>query len=929
MLATFLIATAAVAVAAPFLGQAMGRRAGWVLGPALFALGVALWVASSSNPAPESYTWIPSLGVAFSLRLDGLGLMFSLLVLLVGGAVLTYSARHLTVAPHGNFYGLMSLFAFAMLGLVLADDVVLLFLMWEITTFCSFFLIARSGPPAREPAIRTLLVTGAGGLALLAAAATMAVTVGSTQLTVILASDAWNDTAFAATVAVLLAFAAFAKSAQFPFQAWLPDAMAAATPVSAYLHAAAMVKAGIYLLMRFTSVLGELPLWNAMLISVGLLTAVMGAFAALRRYDLKSMLAYSTVSQLGFLVAAIGIGTPEALVAAAVHTVAHALFKSALFLLTGIIDHQTGTRDIRILGRLHTTMPATTVLFGLAALSMAGVPPLLGFMSKEGIFAAFLTAPGPAWVGFTVATLGVLAAVLTFGYASKMVLGIIGGPAMTKPVKEAAPIYLFPVALPALAGLLVGLWPAPVDRLVYDAGANASGTPVDGYLSLWHGVNTPLVMSLLVMAAGVGLALARTRVDRFVEPLASPISALRIVDKARVGIIRFGDRMGDITRTDSPNRHLAVPIVSLVIIAGVAVATLTDLPAIVGDPTRPFDWVLVGLLVIGVAGAIAARSRVAAIAIIGIVGFGVTLWFLTLGAADVALTQLLVEILTVVVMVLLLRRLPATFRKASKRRAVGAGMIAAVAGAATTLAVFAFTGRRELSPAGEYFLREVKTDTGGTNVVNTILVDFRALDTLGEITVLAMAGVAVLVLVQSRTLLSSKSARIFVSPDSPLRRERDNAVFLRTLSRLVGPLTVVLSLFFLLRGHNAPGGGFIAALIGGAGVALIYLAADSDESARSRLPALALIGSGVVLAVVTGLLGYVDQSFLRPLHFDLFTVHISTAVVFDVGVYLVVIGVVVASLNLLGTPTRRAMRDLDAPPDAEAPTRTASKEQVS
>jgi multicomponent Na+:H+ antiporter subunit A len=677
--------------------------------------------------------------------------------------------------------------------------------------------------------------------------------------------------------------------------------------------------------MRFSGVLGDFPLWNALLISVGLSTALIGAFASLRRYDLKSMLAYSTVSQLGLLVAVIGIGTPEALVAAAVHTVAHALFKSALFLLTGIIDHQTGTRDIRILGRLHTVMPATTVLFGVAALSMAGVPPLLGFMSKEGIFDAFLQAPGPAWVGTVVASVGVLAAVLTFAYSSKMVLGIVGGATIDKPIREAAPVYLFPVALPALAGVLMGVWVAPIDRLAYTAGADASGVTVDGHLALWHGLNAPLLMSALVIVAGTGLALARVHVDRIVGPLASPISALRVVDNIRVAIIRMGDRLGDVTRTDSPNRHLAIPIVSLIVIASIAAATLTDFPAIVGDPTRAFDWALVGLLLVGVVGAITARSRVAAIAIIGIVGFGVTLWFLTLGATDVALTQLLVEVLTVVVMVLLLRRLPSTFRKASKRRAAGAGLVAICAGAAATAAVLAFTGRRDMSAAGEYFLREAPKETGGTNVVNTILVDFRALDTLGEITVLAIAGVAVLVLVQSRTILATKPVRLIVAHDSPLRRERDNAVFLRTLGRLVGPLTVVLSVFFLLRGHNAPGGGFIAALIGGAGVALAYLSSDSDSAARSRLPALALIGGGVALAVTTGLVGFAKQSFLKPLHFDVLSVPVSTAVIFDVGVYLVVIGVVVAALNLLGTPAR----SLDATPGTDLDSAEAAKERVS
>lgn len=902
MLLTFLAITAVLALAAPFLGRAMGRSAGWVLGPALFATGIAFWALADTAGAAETYPWIPALGVEFGLRLDGLGLMFSLLVLLIGGVVLVYSAHHLSPAPHGNFYGWMTLFAFAMFGLVLADDVVVLFLMWEITTFCSFFLIARSGPAAREPAIRTLLVTGAGGLSLLAAVVVMAVEVGSTNLSVILASGAWAQPTFAVTVAVLIAIAAFAKSAQFPFQAWLPDAMAAATPVSAYLHAAAMVKAGIFLLMRFSPVLGEVPVWNIMLISVGLFTAILGAMSALRRYDLKSILAYSTVSQLGFLVATIGIGTPEALFAAAIHTVAHALFKSALFMLTGIIDHNNGTRDIRVLSGLHRSMPATTVLLGVAVLSMAGVPPMVGFISKESMFAAYLDAPGPWWTGPVVGGVAVLAAVFTFAYGAKMLFGIIAGEPMAQRPVEATPSYLLPVALPALAGVLVGVWSAPIEGLIFGAAASASGHYPDSYLTLWHGLNPALWMSVFVIVAGSILVGQRNRLDSRLSELTAPFSALQVVDRSRVALIRLGDRVGDVTRTDSPSRHLGIIVSCLVVLAVVGAASIGPLPDIVGDTTRAFDWVLVALLVVGATGAIRAKTRVGAVTVIGVIGFSVTLWFFTLGAADVALTQLLVEVLTVVVIVLLLQRLPATFRATSRRRNIGATALALAAGTAATVAVFSLTGRRELSPAGEYFLREAKAETGGSNVVNTILVDFRALDTLGEITVLAMAGVSIMVLLSSRTLLPRLAARMRVGESTGMLDTDDSTVFLRTLSWGVAPLTMVLSLFFLLRGHSAPGGGFIAALIGGAAVALYYLSARSDDKARIPLSPLALMGSGVALAALTGVAGFLDGSFLRPLHADILGMHLSTALVFDIGVYLVVIGVVVAAFNMLGGP---------------------------
>ena len=920
MLFAFIAATAALALSAPLLGRLLGRNAGWVLAVGLALIGTVLWAVFGSGPETVTVPWMPTLGIEFAFRLDGLSLLFSLLVLLIGAAVFAYSARYLPKGPHGSFYTLMTVFALAMLGLVLADDVVVLFVMWEITTLCSFFLIARSGAPAREPAIRPLRVTAAGGLSLLGAVVFMAVGVGSTRLSVILADPIWNDPAFASTAGVLLAIAAFTKSAQFPFQAWLPDSMAAITPVSAYLHAAAMVKAGIYLLMRFSGVLGDVPIWNIMLISVGLITAILGAVAALRRYDMKELLAYSTVSQLGLLVAVIGVGTPGALIAASIHTVAHALFKSALFMLVGVVDHQAHTRDIRKLSGLRKTMPVTTVLIGIAALSMAGVPPLLGFISKENIFEVLLSAPGPGWVGPLAAGAAVLAAFFTFAYSARLVLGAFAGPALSDPPREASASMLLPIVPTAIAGVILGFVPMTLETLVSDAGSAAVGVPVAAGLALWHGVNTALILSALVIVVGVVLVLNRQRMEDLTRTWDFPFSALNVVDGLRAGAIAFGARVGDLTRSDSPTRHLLVPTLVLVAVAAAGTVTVGVLPAQVGELTRPFDWVLVAALAVGVLGSILARTRVAAIAIIGLVGFAVTIWFYVLGAADVALTQLLVEVLTVVVMVLLLSRLPTTFRRASPRRAIGSGVVAIAFGVATTLGVLAFTGRREISEAGAYFLREAEQATGGTNIVNTILVDFRAFDTLGEQTVLAVAAVAVVALLQSRDLLPHRRTPIISTLRSPLRHAHDNAVFGRSFTRLLGPLIVVISLAYLMRGHNAAGGGFIAALIGGAGFALIYLTASSDRTARIRLPYLFMIGAGVAIGVITGFAGYAEGSFLTPMPLDIFGVYLTTALIFDVGVYLTVIGVVLASLNLLGRS------EPASPADAAVPSETTESD---
>lgn len=907
-----LIGTAILAALAPVAGRYLGRQAGWPLAAGLTGLGVLMFAAYGAGSPGVDLAWIPVLGVELSLRLDGLALLFGALVLFIGALVLAYCARYLGPGSQASFYTLMTFFAFAMLGLVLANDVVLLFVMWELTTLCSFFLIARSGPKAREPAIRTLLVTAAGGLVLLAAVAAMVVEVGSTRLDVIMADPVWTQNpTFTTVIAVLVAIAAFTKCAQFPFQGWLPDAMAAATPVSAYLHAAAMVKAGIYLLMRFSPVFGEVAVWNALLISAGLCTAVMGAVSALRRYDLKELLAHSTVSQLGFLVAIIGVGTPAALAAAGIHTIAHALFKSSLFMMVGVIDHQSGTRDIRRLTGIRRSMPWTFGAVALAALSMAGVVPLLGFISKESIFAAIIDAPGPAWVGPLVGGIAVGAAAVTVAYSARIVMALWGGPRGS--VREGAFGFVWPAALPAAAGVVFGVWVSPLNPVVSEAATSATGIVTDADLALWHGVEAGLFMSLAALGLGVALVVLRTQVNTRVANGFAPVSALDVVDRLRNATIAWGRLTGNLTRSNSPTRHLAVPVVVLLVLAAVGVWKLGDLPNRVENTSRLLDWIPLVLIALGTLGATIARSRVAAIAIIGVIGFAVTMWFLLLGAADVALTQLLVEVLTVVVMVLLLRRLPTHFPRTSRRRAYGAAALAIAAGVMTTLSVLALTGRRSLSMAGEYFLREAEADTGGTNVVNTILVDFRAFDTLGELTVLGIAGVAVAVLIGSRTLLPQRSSPVEEGA-SDLVDPETVAVFGRALARIIGPVMVVASLVFLLRGHTAPGGGFISALIGGAGLALLYLTGSTDSPRRLQLPYLALIGGGVSIAGLTGLLGYLSGSFLTPLHGDVFGVHLTTALIFDVGVYLAVIGVVLASLNLIGGR-------IEPPPEREpAPT---------
>lgn len=944
MLLICLIVVALTCAVSPVVARCMGRNAGWVLAlPLLAAAAMAALLFTGAAPAAgdiagpaveQRLSWIPTLSVDLGLRLDGLSLVFTLLVTVIGALIMVYSTRYLDQGErHGSFYLLMTGFAVAMLTLVLADDLVVLYVAWEATTLCSFFLIARSGPHAHDPATRTLLVTVLGGLLLLAAVTIIIVATGTTNLTEALSHPVWTQNQTVTTaVAVLVALAAFTKSAQFPFQAWLPDSMVAITPVSAYLHAAAMVKAGIYLLMRFSPVFSDVDVWMALLIPVGLLTALFGAVAALRRFDLKELLAYSTMSQLGLIVAMIGVGTPAALQAAVVHTISHALFKSALFMLVGVIDHTAHTRDMRELADMRLKMPVTAAAMTAAAASMAGVPLLLGFISKEKMLTAFLEAPGGPWLAAGITTAAAVASVFTFAYSGRLVLGAFGGRGGGERVGEASPAFWAAPAIAATAGVVLGIAPSLLDDLASAGSSSVVGGAQDVHLALWHGLTPALFVSIAVLGTGTVLVLARRPLGRILAPLDFPIAGTDVLDRARYGLIGLGTRVGDLTRTSSPSRHLAIPLVCLSVFALYTAIRTGSLPERVGDASRPMDWALVALIAVGVISMMRARTLIAAITVTGVVGFAVTLWFFALGATDVAMTQLLVEILTVCVMVLLFRRLPRTFKASSGRGRILPLALAAAAGLATTWGVWALTGRRERSEVSEYFLTQGQAETGGSNLVNTILVDFRALDTLGELTVLGVAGLTVAAILRARQLIPERSAQI---PDrSPLIDAQDNTVFVRVAGKVLGPIIVLMSGVLFFRGHYEPGGGFIAALVGGAGLALIYLSAPSDRKGALRGPYLLLIGLGIAIGVGTGLLGYLDGSFLRPLHPEILGVSLTTALLFDVGVYLAVLGVILGAFSLLGrsrTPEQEADGDASPAerPASPAPTTDDSDEVTS
>lgn len=887
-----------LALLAPALTRRLGRNAGYLLAAGFVAVAVLLGFATAAVLAGRTITgswpWIPALGVSFTLRLDGLTALFCLLVLGVGALILAYCPRYLSAGGrHGTTYFLLTLFGGAMLGLVLAGDLVLLFVFWEVTTVISFFLIGSAGRNGSKPATRALLVTATGGLALLVAVVLLAVTVGTTDLASVLAArPGVLDSPVAPAVAALVIIAAFTKSAQVPFNFWLPGAMVAITPVSAYLHAATMVKAGIYLLLRFSTLYAGQPGWSRTLLGVGLVTALVGAVRALREHDLKALLAYSTVSQLGLLVAAIGVGTTVALGAAILHTFAHALFKATLFMLVGVIDREAGSRDIRELSGLRRVMPVTATLTGLAGLSLAGVAPMIGFVSKESLFQGFTTASAFPGAGLAAGALAVAASALTFAYGIRIFYGAFAGPTLQRQLYEPSWLFLAPAAVAAVAGAVLGPAVAVLNPLVRRSMLDVEPWAQPKYFAIWHGLSPELFMSAVTIALGAALFAARDRVDRVLQRL-PPARGAAVFDRGYEVVLKFGALVGRPDRSGSMWTFLVRPLPGLVLLAGAGMLALNGPLPGTGGWSGPREWAVLALLVAAVAGVASTRSALGAVALLGTVGLIVTTWFLLAGAPDVALTLLLVEVLTAMVAAFVLRDLPRRFPSSGRPGTVAAAVAAGLLGLAATAGTLTLTGQRDLSPAGGYFLGAAEAETGGRNVVNTILVDFRGLDTLGEESVLAAAALGLLLLTRRAS-------------NAPQDRRAPYATTLGPAYPLLASIIAILAAYLFLRGHDEPGGGFIAALVAGTAIAFRSLARGSgtDDSRwlRTEVPA----SAGLVLSTTVGLAAAaLGAAFLAPIK-TTFTVpfvgslDLSTSLLFDLGVFLVVLGLIVATVDRLG-----------------------------
>jgi len=759
-MSTALLIIFLLALGAPALHRVLRGATGWAM--ALPVIAVTGWFAtlvpavSGGKVIVETRPWGPALGVELSFRIDGWSLVFLLLIAGIGALILIYAGSYLHGHRQaGRFFGFLLLFMGAMLGVVAADNLLLLFVFWELTSLSSYLLIGfdHERPESRAAALQALLVTGGGGLALLAGFILIGQIGGTYSLTALLGqAGVIRDHAWYVPVLLLVLAGAFTKSAQVPFHFWLPGAMAAPTPVSAYLHSATMVKAGIFLLGRLHPLLGDTDLWYQLVTGVGAATMITGALLALPQTDLKRLLAYSTVSALGTLTLLLGLGTKPAMTAAAVFMIVHSLYKGALFMVAGAVDHETGTRDVRALGGLRRVMPVTALAAGAAALSMSGFPPLLGFLGKELLYEATLEAPR---AGILLTVLGVAANGIMVAIA--VIVGyrpFHGGPARPAEVRHEAPpgLWIGPLLLAAL-GLVAGIFPALIDRPLVAAAVSAiRAGPGSVELKLWHGFNSVLLLSGITLAAGLGIAF----LQGWAQTLAARLGPLarfgpeRAYALALRGLTGLATAQTQLLQRGYLRGYVFITLASAVALAGVALARFGPVPLWVGFEDVRLHEVAIGVLILAAAlVAASARSRLAAVAALGVVGYSVALIYALYGAPDLAVTQILVETLTLVLFVLVIVNLPQFSQLSSRRRRIFDALFSAVSGVVITLLVLKALHVEPGKRVATYFV-ENSLHAQGRNVVNVILVDFRALDTLGEIAVLSIAALGVLALLKLR-----------------------------------------------------------------------------------------------------------------------------------------------------------------------------------
>ncbi|WP_437596162.1 monovalent cation/H+ antiporter subunit A [Sorangium sp. So ce590] len=935
----------------------------------LVSAGAAIWVISlfpqvrDGGVIRETISWVPSLGLDLVLRIDGFAWMFAVLITVIGALVCLYARYYMSPEdPVARLYAFLLAFMGAMLGVVLSGNLIQLVVFWELTSLVSFLLIGywHHRVDAQRGARMALTVTGAGGLALLGGVILLGHIVGSYDLDVALASgDHVRAHPLYPAALVLILLGALTKSAQFPFHFWLPRAMAAPTPVSAYLHSATMVKAGVFLLARLWPVLSGTELWFWIVSGAGMTTLLLGAYIAMFQNDLKRVLAYSTISHLGLITLLFGLNSSLAAVAGVFHIMNHATFKASLFMAAGVVDHETGTRDIRRLNGLIRSMPRTGALALVASGAMAGVPLLNGFLSKEMFFAEtmFLSAHPSVEVVLPVAA--TIAAIFAVVYSLRFGYDIFFGPPSTDLPRqpEEAPRWMrTPMELLVLSCLIVGIAPTISigPSLAAAARPVVGGTLPEYSLAVWHGFNLPFVMSLVAISGGVvGYLWLRKHQEqgRLQDaPFVGRLNARRLFESALIGLTRLSRRVLRLVGTRRLQTQMFVIIAVALLLALLAARGVPlewgDRDRLPASPAFVLLWVIGAVCAVGAA-VMAKFHRLIAITLMGGAGLVTCLTFMWFSAPDLALTQIVVEVITTILLLLGLRWLPMRIEGISRpvtardRMRRGRDLLLAI-GAGSGLAALSYAMLTRPAPhsISPFFLSRALPEGGGANVVNVMLVDFRAFDTLGEITVLGAVALTVYALLrrfrpppesieqpQQQRTLPADVVTDLVKPRTAEDATRGYMMVPAVIARLLLPVSFLVAAHFLLRGHNEPGGGFVAGLVVAIAMLMQYMVSGALWlEARARLRPVRWIAVGLLLGTTTGLgalaVGYpfltTHTAHVRlPLVGE---VHLPSATFFDLGVFAVVVGATLLTLTALAHQSLRAHRR-----PAQSPASSTSK----
>ncbi|QUL57655.1 Na+/H+ antiporter subunit A [Paenibacillus tritici] len=930
-------------------GRMRKLHRGWLVLAAPLALFIyfltRIPVIKGGDLGYETLSWIPSLGIDLVFHLDGLSLLFALLITGMGTLVFIYSIFYLDKRKEEltPFYVYLLLFMGAMLGVVLSDNLMVLYGFWELTSVSSFLLIAywHRRQKSRYGAQKSMLITVFGGLAMFAGFLMLYVMTGTFSIREIWSQvgDISGQTLFIPAMLLIL-LGAFTKSAQFPFHIWLPDAMEAPTPVSAYLHSATMVKAGLYLVARFSPVFAGQHEWFWIVSGVGLITLIYGSIQAMKQTDLKALLAYSTISQLGLIMGLLGMGSAAsfytgeeavfytaATTAALFHLINHAIFKGSLFMVVGIVDHETNTRDLRKLGGLVSLMPVTFTLALIGSFSMAGLPPFAGFLSKEMFFTAVLNirqldifSPGSFFTIFPV--LAWIASIFTFAYSMIMVFHTFFGKyqpeKLDKKPHEAPFGLLLPPVLLALLAVVTGLFPNMLSKTLIVPGMNAihpqlaATEPFEVNIHFWHGFTTEVWMTLGVIILGIIVYRVYGRFSLVEKEWRSGYTLTQAYDGS-IRLVEQASRAVTGLYMTGSMRHYLMYIFTLIIVT-VGGSMLYSEGITFGQgqyaPVTFFEVVAVLVMLAGVLAIPFARSRISAILLTGMVGYMVTLLFILFRAPDLALTQMIVEVVSVTLFLLCFRHLPKLEREKVRFRLKVPKLIIAVGfGATMTLVALAALGSSPFESISSFYVENSYKLGGGKNMVNVLLVDFRGFDTMFEITVLGLASLAIYSMIKLQLDQDKSSVLIRSKPvDNPQRYARSNDVLLKAVAKVAFVIIITFSLYLFFAGHNQPGGGFIGALMAAAALVLIAIAFGT-EFVEKVLPVdyRKLIAVGISIAFLTGMGSFVfDVPFLTQAfgYFELPVMgktELTTAMLFDLGVYLSVIGV---TMNIIFTVGR-------------------------